>query len=193
MTPFECYCEYLALKRHFTSNYNYHMYNGKINATERSFAERNDKYFFEKLARHRDPHGLLLSNLLINPKAWIRELAYSEKAEAVYLAWLKKKQSLGHMFSNDMKKLDPDFNRNLKVPEYGHPPLLVQYISHEIELETFAIVVMVTQCYGYWDSAMKDDPLWESTSTLIKKYYPFLGADATKFKGLMLKHFAADK
>ena len=46
---FDAYKTYLALKRHFTSDYDYFKYNGKVRAGVESFLKRNDKFFFRKL------------------------------------------------------------------------------------------------------------------------------------------------
>ena len=37
------YKTYLAIKQHFTSNYDYKKYNGKVKATEESFLKRRDR------------------------------------------------------------------------------------------------------------------------------------------------------
>jgi len=51
VTGFEVYKMYLALKQHFTKdNYDYVKYRGKVTASEKSFEERRDRYFFKKLA-----------------------------------------------------------------------------------------------------------------------------------------------
>ena len=52
MTEFEAYCQFLALKLHFTTDhYDYFKYNGKHNATPESFDKRTDKRFFKRLVR----------------------------------------------------------------------------------------------------------------------------------------------
>jgi hypothetical protein len=97
MTPFEVYRDYIALRNHFNSkSYDYFKYGGKSSGNVDSFNKRKDKFFFEKLAKHRDPHHLMLANFAVNPKSWIKEMAYSENAEAVYMDWLKRSQSLTH-------------------------------------------------------------------------------------------------
>ena len=52
MNEFEAYKEYIALKLHFTSDYDYFKYNGKTNVTLHSFEERKDKYHFKRLRRN---------------------------------------------------------------------------------------------------------------------------------------------
>ena len=48
---FNAYKLYLAVKNHFTTNYDFFKYNGKVNAKEDSFLKRRDKFFFAKLQR----------------------------------------------------------------------------------------------------------------------------------------------
>ena len=51
MNEFEAYKEYIALKLHFTSDYDYFKYNGKTNVTLHRFEERKDKYHYKRLAK----------------------------------------------------------------------------------------------------------------------------------------------
>ena len=71
---YEMYVYYLALKRHFTSSYDYHKYNGKINASITSFETRKDKFFFYKLSKRSDAKDFILSNMVNNPKIWIGDM-----------------------------------------------------------------------------------------------------------------------
>ena len=94
MTPYEVYIDYLALKKHFTTeHYDYHKYNGKVNASKDSFEKRKDKFFFEKISRHRDPHGLMLANFLKLDDIWVKNLTGDEATER-YNQWLGKLQSI---------------------------------------------------------------------------------------------------
>jgi hypothetical protein len=54
MMPFDAYCQYLALKNHFTKDsYDYHKYCGKSRATVQSFYKRKDRMWFEKVSRQK--------------------------------------------------------------------------------------------------------------------------------------------
>jgi hypothetical protein len=103
MTGFESYQIYLAMKNHFTKDgYDFFKYNGKVRVKESSFIKRNDKLFFEKLAKHDDPYGLLVSNLSQNPKLWIRDISYSDAANEMYIKWLKIQQSMKYTVKQDL-------------------------------------------------------------------------------------------
>ena len=98
MSAFECYKEYVALKNHFRSDsYDYFKYNGKSKINSSSFEGRNDKLFFMKLAKHPDPRNLILSNLLVNDKIWVKDIAYNEDAKRIYNEWQKRQIGRAHV------------------------------------------------------------------------------------------------
>ena len=109
MTAFEAYKEYVALKNHFTkANYDYIKYNGHVTVKLDSFNKRKDKLFFEKLAKIENVHEFLIANFSVNPKLWIRDLAYSEDAQLTYNDWKKRQQSLTYNLKQDLGKLFTD-------------------------------------------------------------------------------------
>jgi hypothetical protein len=189
MSPFQAYKTYSALKLHFTSNYNYFQYNGQTKLKPESFEKRNDKIFFAKIAKHIDPVNFLMINLLDNPKAWIRTLAYDKQAEVKYTDWLKRKQSMTYMFKQDLQKLNPDFNSNLVVEDNTHPKIVVQYLSNEIMFETLCIICAITGCIKYWNKKMMEDPVWDELSRKSIKYMPFMDIDTVKYKKIILDTF----
>lgn len=190
MTPFEAYQTYLALKNHFTTGwYNYFKYNGKTNAKYTSFETRKDTFVYAKLAKHKDPKGLVLANLVKDPKVWSRQIAYSDECEQIYVEWLKKHQALTNVVRNDLSKLDVDFDSNFKVTDSQHPNLLKLYMSDLIEPETLCILVDLTGCKKHWDSELGDDVIWSDIKSFCDKYTPFLSYDKAKVKKLVVDYF----
>ena len=90
MTGFEVYKMYLALKLHFTSDtYDYFQYGGTAKASQRSFDNRKDKFFFVKLSRKFKDYELrdfFVANMVAEDKVYpatlVREGA---KNYAVYI------------------------------------------------------------------------------------------------------------
>jgi hypothetical protein len=190
VSPFECYQDYLALKQHFSRpDYDYVKYNGKVNARLSSFEGRRDKIFFAKLSKHPDPHNFLLSNMVKNPKVWIKDIAYNESAHRVYEDWMKKNQSLTYLFKNEVGKLRDDFDSNFKVLDNEHPYALKLYMQGEISLETLVILVNLTKCLKHWSKKMADDPVWEEIKLLIVKYNAFLKYDEEKMKNIVVDKY----
>lgn len=190
MTPYECYVDYLALKRHFTTeSYDYFKYNGKVSAKKDSFDKRKDKFFFEKLARHKDPHGLIVANLIKSSDTWIRELV-SDKAQQNYYEWMKKTQSITRIIETDVERLDDDFDSNFRVINRSHPPLLKLFLSENISLETLIALTTLSGCIPHWDKSMSIDILWEEVRKKIVKAKPFIDYDAAKIKKICLDRFS---
>jgi hypothetical protein len=193
VTPFECYTDYLALKQHFTRvDYDYVKYKGKVRVNADSFDKRTDKIFFAKIAKHNDAHNFLLSNMVKNPKVWVRDMAYNEEAQRVYEDWIKRIESLTYNFKNELSRLKPDFDSNFKVSEYDHPHLLKLYLRGEVSIETLVILVTMTKCVRHWDKMMKDDPIWQETRLIITKYSTFLKFDEGKIKQIILDKFSQE-
>jgi len=187
MNPYECYNEYLALKNHFTKpGYDYQKYNGKLRTKVDTFQKRKDRIFFEKLAKHEDVHNFLVANLAENPKAWIRDLAYSQKAEEVYQKWRKRNQSLGYIFKNEVGRMMTPFNDNFIHTDGEHPHFLRNYLSGRVSMETFCIMLELTNSKKYWDKKMAYDPIWDEISMRVDKYTPFIRYDKDKFRKIVV-------
>lgn len=190
MTSFEAFKLYISLKNHFTQKkYNYFKYNGKSRTSQDSFDKRKDKIFFQKLSKHSDVLGFLLSNLLVNNKSWIKDITYNENSDKIYNDWLKRKQSLTYVFKNDIKKLDDDFNSNFLIQENNHPTILKLYLSNEISLETFCILIDISGAKKYFDKMLKNDVMWDEIGLLVEKYTPFITYDKEKYKNILLTNY----
>lgn len=171
----------MAIKNHFTKpTYDYIKYNGKTGVKHASFDKRKDKIFFEKLSKIEDVVGFLVANLSINPKLWIRDLAYSESAKVVYQDWKKRNQSLSYNYKTDFKKI---------VEEPGgqqHPAALRLYLGNQISLESLCIFVAMSNAVETWDAKLEYDPIWEDIRMKVVKYTPFVKYDKVKIKQIML-------
>jgi hypothetical protein len=190
MSAFEAYKQYLSLKQHFSKKgYDYFKYNGKVRTNPTAFESRNDKLFFQKLAKHPDVVHFLVANFLENDKAWIRDIAYGEEAKRIYQDWQRRTQSLTYSFKNELDKLNEDFDSNFKVVNNSHPKLLKLYLRKEISLETLMLLVSAADCLEYWDRKMQYDPIWEEVSTKIVKYRPFLKYDLQKVREIIIDKF----
>ena len=188
--PFDVYKCYLGLKNHFTKpKYDYVRYAGKSRASLQSFYKRKDRFFFEKLSRQKDDDEVLnffVSNFVAcdDPQSlWIGEIV--RNGETNYNEWQKRVQSLTYVFRQESESL---FGEH-KVDEVfdcskGHPVLLKKYLSKDISLET---MIIYDSIFGYvkdFDKKLKD-PVWESVSTRIKKYFSFIHIDVFKYKKIL--------
>ena len=185
---FNIYVYYLALKRHFTSSYDYFKYNGKVKANAMSFENRKDKFFFYKLSKKKEAKDIILANMLANPNAWAGELL-DDKAESIYKDWAKRKQSLTYEFKSDIVNMDDDFNLNFYVENGQHPKLLKLYMMNRISLETLVILCDITGCMKYWEKNISDNIVFPDINTLVRKYQPFLEYDKAKMRKILLDKY----
>lgn len=191
MTGFEAYKLYLALKNHFTSKtYDYFKYNGAISAKPNSFEQRNDKYFFSKLAKKKDVIGFLVSVFVYGKRdSWIGDILKNEEYEENYLRWQKVKESITYVFTNDLDHLDLDFGKNFIVEEGQHPYLLKLVIGGHIHIETFIILNDIIRFVPAWNKQIVDKVLWPEVKLKCKKYHPFISYDKQKCKSILVDKF----
>jgi hypothetical protein len=192
MSAYECYKEYVALKLHFSNlSYDYFKYNGKTKVLKpASFETNKDKLFYMKLAKHEDPKNVIVANLLENNKLWIRDIAYKEEAYKTYNQWLKRQQSLMYMFTQELNKLDEEFDSNFKIENHSQPNVMKLYLRKEISLETLVMLVDSVRCISYWSKKLEYDPVAEEVLVKIQKYRPFLNYDKEKAKNILLDKFS---
>ena len=188
---FDVYICYLALKRHFTSSYDYFKYNGKVNARIDAFENRKDKFFFFKLAKRNDYKDFLIANLVANPELWIGDLVDSETANDNFIQWSKRQQSLSYVFGNELDELDEDFNTNFVVEDGQYPRVLSLYNMKRVSIETLVILNDLTKCFKYWDKAINDTIVYPSINNIVKKYGPFLNYDKVKMRKICLDKYNA--
>jgi hypothetical protein len=191
MAPFEVYCEYLALKSHFSNaKYDYFKYNKKVRATITSFNRRRDKYWFEKTSRkYKDEEivNFLVANFVESTsvnQTWIGEIISS--GERTYSDWTKRQQSLTYLFKEQSKELLSNNKlENLFNCSKGHPILLKKFLGGDVNLETFVIYDRIFSFRKKFDKELKD-PVWETVSLKLQKYSPFLNiGDVFKFKKIL--------
>ena len=186
MTDYEAYKLYCALKRHFQSEtYDFFKYNGKVRASYGAFDKRNDKYFFSKLAKHKDPVGFLVANLYNNQDIWIGDLVNETATERNYRDWLKKKQSLTYFFRGDLDNID-NLKEEYKVRNGQHPVLFQRYLGKQIIPETLIIIDKLNRgcVFKYWNDSLSD-PIWKVEYNKLIKLAPFIDVDIDKYKGIL--------
>lgn len=191
MQPFEAYTTFLALKNHFTTDYDYVKYNGKVGAKPASFHVRKDKYQFYKLSKHKDPLKYLVANFIDGDLKWIGDL-FSDESDKVYNNWLKRQQSLSYIFEQDLNKLCTNFNDNVIVKNGQHPHLLKQYLRREISIETIIILNDIFGFFGHWNKKIDDTVLWPSIYKKLQKYKPFFHYDAFKCRNIVKNVFTPE-
>lgn len=190
VTPFEVYKSYLSLKNHFTKEkYDYHQFCGKSKCSLKTFYNRKDRFWFEKLSRQKDDKEVLdffIASFVdcIDPQSlWIGEIIRT--GEVNYTQWQKKVQSLLYIFKEESTDL---FTENMVNDIFdcskGHPPVLKKFLGGKISIETLVIYDRIFLFRNNFDKKLSD-PVWQTVSLKIKKYSPFLHIDVFRFKKVL--------
>ena len=186
---FNAYKCYIALRQHFTSEYDYFKYNGKVNVSPTSFETRKDKFQFYKLSKKKNYQNLILANLISDTgKKWIGDLLTTE-SEDIYNEWLKRTQSLGYHFKTELSLLRDDFDSNFKVVDGQHPFILERFLQGKISLETLVIIDDCVEIFSYWNRKIDSQIIWNGVYCKSRKYKPFLHYDKSSMKKTMLDCF----
>lgn len=171
MNGYEAYKIYLSLKVHFTEEkYNY--FQGVLKVNPKTFQKRNDVAQFNKLAKHKDLIGLIVSNIIK------REISgydlNTSTADDIYEDWARRKSAISYIYSEEIKRLDPEVTSNFKFTLAGYPKIIRLYLQRKISLETFVILLYQTNTIKYYDKKLRNDTLWKELSLKIRKYKPFI-------------------
>lgn len=191
MDGFEAYKHYLALKNHFSSKtYDFFKYNGAVKAKRESYETRNDKYFFQKLAKRKDITEFLVSLFVHGKKdMWIGDIIRNEESEQVFLKAQQIKQSLTYVFMGDLEKFNDDLVSSFVVEDGQHPHALKLLLRDDIHIETFIILNDIMRFTPSWNKQITEQTIWPQVRQKCKKYHPFLEYDKEKCTNILVDKF----
>ena len=186
MTDYEAYTTYLALKLHFTSNYDFFKYNGKVSASPESFKKRKEKYQFVKLAKKLSDEQIIeyfVANIIRNVQ-WIGQ--FNQKN---WLDHKKINEALEYNYTNDLEKLLTNlenFDILFQCDGGHHPKLLKLFLGKKINLETMVILNKLLNFVDTFDKEIVETYIWPTVSFLIKKYEPFVKVNTRQYRMITL-------
>jgi len=186
---FKCYKYYMAIKLHFTrDSFNVFKNRGVVKGTREAFYARNDRYMFERLARKYPADKDLIQFFVANFAYGNESAVYSgEESDSTYLEWLKRKQSITKVFTDDLntvlmdaykKKLKEDAIINFTSNEY--PTILNLYLGKQIGIETVSILNSINSMVTQWKDNDAVVLLWENEIRRIEKVTGFIKYDSSR-------------
>jgi len=197
---FDAFQEYVALKMHLTSDYDYVKFEGRTTLKESSLEKRNDRRFFEKLAHRqkRDVHGFLVAQLSHDPRLWVGNLLGAE-AEGRYMSWKRTQESLTYTFRSELNLLKQSHDTFDELiicepsqdggPGGQHPALLKHWLAGDISLETTSIIAKLTKFNRHWNHNLSGDPIWEDVKYRVLKYHALFPWDENAMKTYVVQTF----
>lgn len=194
-TAYEAYCTYLAVKRHFSGDsYDYHKYNGIVNASRESFEARKDILKFQKLARYKYSLPEFIAVLMReNPSIWVGKVV-SPESEIIYQEYRKVVESLTYTVSSKLEDIG-DLKSAIHVPSDGTlPKILGLYKAKTIPLEVLIVLDDLIHFSERYNQKMLDNPVWNSIEFKLRKFRPFMGTyDRKKITSIVKDHISSYK
>lgn len=189
---YEAYKMYLALQRHFSTNYDYFKYNGKVNASAAAYEKRQDAFSFEKLVKIVQPEQLqdfYVCHFLDNPKCWIRSMSRSNYD--TYKAVIK---NFSKTFRDDCEVLSQQHLPSLMKVDGDIPLIHKMCINKQVSIES---LIAIDKFYPFIDKheeAVTVPFVFPDHIMKLKKYRPFFDKHITDIhKDIMKNAFIGDK
>lgn len=178
MTPFEVYKAYLALKLHFTTDYDIIKEGGRTKASYEAFEKRKDKQYMTRLSEHFN-RSKIMDFMVANFVAGDRwgGLFTTESGEK-YKQWKDKVKKLYIIFIRDLDIIVLEtLKKDMKSPfdiDGQYPLILKLYLGNRINIETLTIINKLDPFVERFDAILENDYVWPDVKRMIIKYSPFL-------------------
>ena len=183
------YSMYTALKLHFTTDYDYVKYNGKIRKiSPETFDKKRSKYLFYKLSNKypaEELESFLISNLNKNPGMFVTDV-FNDNAISNYREYKKFCSAPVEYFIDDIEKLFLPTKTPLEnfecFDKYTCPRVLSEMVGERFSKYSFAVLldVLPVDYVAYLDK--QDIHIWKEVRKNVLDIRPFLKYDTNKAK-----------
>lgn len=188
-TGYGAYQLFLALRTHFSKdNYDFFTMHGKTRASKEAYMKRNDRLFFERLAKKYDPETLrdfYVANFL-EDKRFVTDLL-DDTAEANLSKYQARRQALTYNVSNDVDTVfaTGECKEAFSAHEDQYPGVFILLLQKRICLESFIVMNDFIRFADKFDKYYDEDVIWPKVSLKVRKYKPFLKYDGQKMKTIL--------
>ena len=168
---FEAYKLYLALQRHFSTSYDFHKYNGKVNASVEAYQKRNDMFSFEKLTKIVNEDELMdffICHFIDNPKCWIRNMNKQN-----YEKYKAKLKNFPTTFREELQYLSQHNPSDLMMVTNDIPLIHKLCMEKKVSMET---LIAMDKFFPFIDDHANKVHVpfaWPDHITMLKNYRPF--------------------
>jgi len=182
------YIVFVTIRTHFESRTFDFFKHHKVKATRDTYNSRNDKWFFDKVAKeyeNKDLRDFFIANRL-KDRNYITELL-EDDARQNYIEYQGRRQALTYLIKNDMEKVFKyGSHKPFDVSDGEYPYLVGLYLRGSISPETMVILNDFIPYINKFDKYLgQNDFIWSKISLKLRKYKPFLKYDKEKFKNIL--------
>jgi len=197
---FNAWITYQAINAHFTRDYDYFRYNGKLNMTYDSMERQFNKYehnsnfsaqrqIFDNLGKsfkHKEDliffYLSQFTNGITYPSMFDSDL-YEEYKEQMNNFHFYLKRDIEEVIKY-MQEYDKTFDELFVAEKVNHPPILKLGLSRTISVETFTTLDIILNFLSQMEKKLID-PASKDFIKLVRNYKPFLSIDIEKGKKII--------
>ena len=181
---YDAYKLYLAMQRHFSTSYDFHKYNGKVNASIEAYQKRNDMFSFEKLSKIVPQDELInffLCHFLDNPKCWIRSMS-----KASYEKYKAKLKNFPTTFREELQYLSQHKPADLMAT--NDIPLIHRLcMEKKVSMETLIAMDKFFPFIDKHNDEVNVPFAWPDHIAMLKNYRPFFVEHVTEIHKDVMK------
>lgn len=184
MKAAEVYMMHQALKRHFTSSYDFFKYNGKVKIGDTR--RKHSDHVYSRLSttlQDKDVQPFLVAHMLQDPNQWIGTMLGSD----VWPEQKKKLLRLHEVYVEDLKTIiafcaEHDYTLQQVFEAGRHYPVVIKLCQQGyIELETVVILNRIMNFMQEANVEFKDDIIFEGFYERLQNYDPFVRVNMGRF------------
>ena len=181
---YDTYKLYLAMQRHFSTSYDFHKYNGKVNVSVEAYQKRNDMFSFEKLSKIVPQDELInffLCHFLDNPKCWIRSMS-----KASYETYKAKLKNFPNTFREELQYLSQHKPADLMAT--NDIPLIHRLcMEKKVSMETLIAMDKFFPFIDKHNDEVNVPFAWPDHIAMLKNYRPFFVEHVTEIHKDVMK------
>lgn len=204
---FDLHVMFIAMKRHFSSKYDYHKFNGKVKASTWSFNKRNDQKVFFSLAKKFKEQSMdsfknyLVAGILVHGNNLQAYMLFEDKIVDQFVLLEKWLNSGEYFFKQDIEtiinhlQLQRMTTRDLfTIPENGDFPYIIKlWLSGNISVFTILVIDKLTNFLEILDRKI-NNIIWIHKYDFLLNLKDFLvkDIDVPKYR-IILGQLCTDK
>ena len=177
---------YLSIKTHFTSDYDFFKYRGRIAEKSCSYdvlVKKNYHPLIKKLSRTysaKELRDYFLSNMLVQEGQYIFDI--DSEGKRVYTDFIRRKESRTYIFRQDINRVCMEVSKlkkrhfwdSAEINNGQHPLLFRLFVGSFLSPETMCILYQIKPYLHDWDEQIKETILYPIVANQIKKLSPFI-------------------
>lgn len=179
MNQFEAYKLYSALRMHFTTDYDFFKYHGKVNRSIEKYKalSAKERRAYQAIAEKQYPKTYLVGNFLFNPKNFVLDFS-----KDYYLTYRKYLDNGEYTFKKELIPVANHISTLFVTESNGLPRILNLYINGNVSI----FFLSIFQHLLHWTKTIDNNFLTENYIKDVDKKYRFFYCKDINYKQIII-------